>query len=391
MSKVLQYIAPVAAIASVALPFLAPATMAALGTAVGAGASSAGIVGSGLTSALLSGVSSAASGNSVGNSLLSAGLGGVGGALAGGAGSSLTNAAGLTGTGAKIASGALTGAAYGGANDGGSGALTGALLGGVGGGVSSALNGTSGASDALTGVTTEVSASGAPMSVPSSSLSSLTTGSGLAAGGGTSALGGTGMNLSDALKLGSSVYSGISTQAANDEMQKQIAAMQSQAANALSPYTTAGGTAANQLSNALTQGFNYDDYANTDAYNFQLSEGQKALQQQLASQGLGQSGAAVKAATEYGTNLANQNYGDAYNQWLQKNSQLQGLAGTGSSAASNLSGILSNSGLYNAMATGSNQNALNSMLSSLTTRTASDTNTNPSIIEALIRGSGMYS
>lgn len=364
MSKVLKYILPVAAIAA---PFAFPATMASIGAGLGAtgtilGASAAPIVGGGLTSALLSGVGSAAGGNSVGNSLMSAGLGGLGGALASGGGQALSGAAGLTGTGAKVASGALTGAAYGGSTGGAEGALQGAVTGGAMGGLSGLTDASGAASDTLGGVTTQAGYGGAPMSVPSSSMSSLTTGSGLASGGGASA-----MNLGDALKLGSSVYSGLSSEDAYDKMQQQLN-------QSLSPYTTAGATATGQLSDALTQGFNYQDYANTPAYEFQLAEGQKALQQQLASQGLGQSGAAVKAATEYGTNLANQNYGDAYNQWLQKNSQLAGLSGTGANSASNL-------GQNSALLTQAGQNSMNEMVSGLSGN---------GLVQALLKKSGMF-
>lgn len=380
MSKVLKYVLPVAA---VALPFAFPATMAALGTAVGAGAGSAGMVGSGLTGALLSGTGSALSGAPVGQSLLSSALGGVGGALAGGGGAALSEAAGLTGTAADVASGALSGAAYGGATGGAKGALQGALTGGIGGGIAGALDGVSSSLDMasatpMTGETAALMGSGAG-STTALDMSGLTTGSGLAAGGGASAMGGSGMNLSDALKLGGSLYSGYAANQANEEMKKQLIAAQQQAAGALSPYTTAGGTAAGQLSQALTEGFNYEDYANTPAYQFQLSQGQEALNKQLAAQGMGQSGAAVKAATEYATNLANQNYSDAYNQWIQRNQQLQGLTGTGAGAATGLGNIYGNIGMANAGATAASQNAINQMLG--------EASVNPLTL-ALLRGAG---
>lgn len=355
MSKILKYVLPVAA---VALPFAAPATMAAIGGALGAGSSSAGMVGSGLVSALTSGVGSAVSGNSPLSSLGTAALGGLGGALAGGGSGALSEAAGLTGTGADVASGAMTGAAYGGSQGGAEGALTGAVMGGVGGGLT-------GGGESTAGITgnepmTAISSSGAPMTT-TSNLQGLTTGTGLASGGGS------GMNLVDALKLGGSVYSGISSQNAYDEMQKKINA-------ALSPYTAAGATATGQLSDALTKGFNYADYQNTPGYEFQLSQGQDALSKALTSQGMGDSGAAVKAATEYSTNLANQNYSDAYNQWLQKNNQLAGLSGTGAGAATNL-------GTNNALLTGAGQNSLNEMVSGIS---------NNSLIAALLKKSGMF-
>lgn len=353
MSKILDYVLPVAAIA---LPFAFPATMAALGTILGAGVGSAGMVGSGLTGALMSGVGSAVSGNSPLESLKNAALGGAGGALGAGGGNALAEGAGLTGTSADIAGGAMSGAAYGG-QGGGESALSGALMGGVSGGMfgGSEPSGLTG-SEAMTGV----SSTGAPYTT-TANLQGLTTGTGLAAGGSK------GMNLVDALKLGGTVYSGISSQDAYDEMQKQLNA-------SLSPYTTAGATATGQLSDALTKGFNYSDYQDTPSYNFQLEQGQNALTNALTSQGMGQSGAAVKEATNYATNFANQNYNDAYNQWLQKNQQLAGLSGTGYGAASNL-------GTNSALLTGAGQNSINEMVSGAS---------NNPLIAALLKKTGLF-
>lgn len=351
MSKVLSYILPVAA---AAIPFAFPATMAALGTALGAGASSSGMLGSALTGAALSGAGSAASGADVGSSLLSAALGGAGGALAGGGGSAISEAAGLSGAGADALSGALTGAAYGGSTGGAEGAALGAIGGGLTGGLTGGADTTT---DAL---------SGAGYSLPSSGYASLPETS-LVSGGGASSFGGTGMNLSDALKAGSSLYTMYTNQAQQDAINKALA----QAQSVISPYTTAGGTAASQLSDALSSGFNYSDYANTPGYEYQLSQGQNALSSALASQGLGQSGASVKAATEYATNLANQNYQDAYNNWLAQNSQLAGLAGTGSTAANTLAGLYNYGGATSANILGANTDATNKLISALLTGSGS--------------------
>lgn len=77
----------------------------------------------------------------------------------------------------------------------------------------------------------------------------------------------------------------------------------------------------------IESGFDVDDYTSSDAYNYQLSQGTDALQKALASQGLGQSGAAVKAATEYATNLANQNYQQGYSNWADQTQALVDATG----------------------------------------------------------------
>lgn len=115
----------------------------------------------------------------------------------------------------------------------------------------------------------------------------------------------------------------------------------------LSPYTQAGGQALGQLSGALTSGF---DFESDPGYQFRLSEGQKALERSLASRGLSQSGAALKAAQEYGQGLASQTYQDAYNRYLAQNSQLANLAGMGQNAAMGLGQALGNIPLASASA-----------------------------------------
>lgn len=367
MSKIIKNILPIALpLAAVAMPFAAPGLMASLGTALGAGAGSAGMLGSGLTSAALSGAGSAIQGKPVGSSLLSAGLGGLGGALAGGGGSAISSGLGLSGTGANALSGALTGAAYGGATGGGEGAL----LGAAGGGLTGGLLGSGGSSGGIDfGSATELAgtpaASLGSAATPAVDFGSLTTGTGLAAGGGASSMTGAGMKLSDVLKLGGSLYSGYSSSQALDEQNKAIKNALTQAQGTLSPYTQAGATAIGQLSDALSQGFNYEDYANTPAYQFQLGEGQNAITSALAAQGLGQSGAAVKEAAQYATNLANQNYNDAYNQWLQKNSQLASLGGLGSGAATNMANLYGYGGETAANLIASKEDAQNKMLLAL--------------------------
>lgn len=68
----------------------------------------------------------------------------------------------------------------------------------------------------------------------------------------------------------------------------------------------------------LQQQFNFDpsQLANTPGYQFTMQQGLRGVQNQLASQGLGLSGAQIKGAEGYATGLANQTYGDQYNRAL---------------------------------------------------------------------------
>jgi len=121
-------------------------------------------------------------------------------------------------------------------------------------------------------------------------------------------------------------------------------AAQGKAASAVNPYAQQGLQAQTQLTNNLAQGFNPGDLASEQGYQFRLNQGLDAQNKSLAAQGLGQSGAALKAAQEYGQGFAQQEYGNAYDRWLQQNSQLSDVAGTGYSAAGALGNTYANQG-----------------------------------------------
>ena len=119
--------------------------------------------------------------------------------------------------------------------------------------------------------------------------------------------------------------SGAQTQAdqqAAAQQQDQFAATQAN----LAPYNTAGqtnlgplqnfyqgtqgalNTAYGQLQAAVPQAMTQAQLEQTPGYQFQLSQGLKAAQNNAASKGLGVSGAAMTAADTYATGLANSNY-----------------------------------------------------------------------------------
>jgi hypothetical protein len=79
---------------------------------------------------------------------------------------------------------------------------------------------------------------------------------------------------------------------------------------------------------------------NNPAYQFQLKQGQQALDRSAAARGMGYSGAQMKAAQEYGQGLASQQYDKEYNransEFGDYYNRLAGLAQGGQQAVSTL-------------------------------------------------------
>lgn len=104
------------------------------------------------------------------------------------------------------------------------------------------------------------------------------------------------------------------------------------------------------------QDFGAKQYQQSPGYQWQLSQGLGAISNAASAQGGVQSGNTLKALTTYGEGLANQDYQQAYNNYLnnyvnQLNSfnanstttfnRLQTLAGSGQNAAANLGSLSS--------------------------------------------------
>ncbi len=96
-------------------------------------------------------------------------------------------------------------------------------------------------------------------------------------------------------------------------------------------YGLNGGTASNQANAA------FQNYTQTPGYQFPLQQGELAVNRQLASQGLTDSGAQSKDLNNYAQGYASQGFGNYAN-------QLQQLAGMGQNAALGLGGIGSSAG-----------------------------------------------
>lgn len=135
-------------------------------------------------------------------------------------------------------------------------------------------------------------------------------------------------------------------------LQRQMFATQQ--AN-LEPFRASGVRAQNELMKLLGLGgdtqaegygslardFSMADFEQDPGYGFRLSEGLKALERSAAGRGGAASGSAMKGITQYGQNLASQEYQNAFNRYMANRqarlSPLQNLMGVGAGAASGLS------------------------------------------------------
>lgn len=256
----------------------------------------------------------------IGAGIGAAGGGGLKGALLGGLGG-YVGTAGLGNTLGSIGSGIsnVTGGALGSLGSGVSklGSVLSGFTGGSGGGLGNLLGHTAGTTlDKVSGV---VGAQGPTM------------GTGLAgalSGGGLSALtsGGGAAGLGTLARIGGSLYG------ANQEDEAQKRARDAMLSS-IAPYRKMGLAAQEQLFGNLSAGFNPGDLSTDPGYQFRLKQGQDALNASLAAQGMGQSGAAMKAAQEYGQGFAADEYSNAYDRWLSQNQQLSGLGDQGLATA----------------------------------------------------------
>ena len=329
MSKIFRKIAP---IASIALPFIAPGLGTAIGAAVGAGATAAPIVGSSILGAGLGAAS--------GGGLKGAALGGLTGGLAGGGGNLIAGSAGLTGTAQSALGSAIAGGVGGLASGNGlEGALLGAAVGGATPYVSNYLGEVSDA--AFPSATIK---DGVPLPSAKPTLS------------GTASLASTGgnpMKLGSLLSAGSDIYGYMQGQSDLEEIRRMQQQATAQAQAQLNPYAQAGQTALQNM-----QAPNMEALMNDPAYQFQLQQGNQNLERSLAARGLGQSGAALKAAQEYGQGLANQ----TYQQFFDRQAL---MAGQGQNAAAGLGSIIGQGANANAAAQAAMINTRNQSLSNL--------------------------
>lgn len=152
--------------------------------------------------------------------------------------------------------------------------------------------------------------------------------------------------------LGGAALTGLSTAyAASQASKAQVSAantasntalgMYNTTRNDLSPYRDIGGVASNDLTSRLgelTSPINMDQATleKTPGYQFNLTQGLKAVQNSAAARGLGNSGAALKGAANFATGLADSTYQNQFNNANTNQSnaynRLKGLVDTGENA-----------------------------------------------------------
>ena len=145
--------------------------------------------------------------------------------------------------------------------------------------------------------------------------------------------------------IGSSKASNAQQQAAQQAYQGEQDFKNTNTQN-YSPYMQAGSTAIGQISQNEQNGtgfaapFTMANFMSNPGYQFQLQQGQNAVNSSAAATGGVLNGGTEKALAQYTTGLANTTYGDAYNRYLatsnQSYNQLMGTAQLGESATSTL-------------------------------------------------------
>lgn len=142
--------------------------------------------------------------------------------------------------------------------------------------------------------------------------------------------------------------------------EKQLAALkeaQAQAVPVYQPYAQFGQQSLNALARGMGLGGGQGEFMTQPTleqlqmdpgYAFREQQGMKALQQQMAAGGLGGSGTALKAGMRFGQDMASQEYGNAYNRFMQNRANqvamLQGGANTGFGAAQGIGNIYMGTG-----------------------------------------------
>ena len=118
--------------------------------------------------------------------------------------------------------------------------------------------------------------------------------------------------------VGASKAASAQKDAAKTAAQTQKDTLAAQTALA-KPYVEAGTNALAQYQKlAPYQSFGMAQFQADPGYNFRMSEGIKALERSAAARGLLQSGGTLKGVTQYGQNLASQEYENAFSRYLSE-------------------------------------------------------------------------
>ena len=194
--------------------------------------------------------------------------------------------------------------------------------------------------------------------------------------------GGGGSAFSNIGTLGT-LLGGAASLASNDDAQKKLLEAQQQALGDIAPYNASGTAANSKLSDllgtsgnksvgaygALTKPFTPSDLTNDPGYQFDLQQGEKALDRKNAATGNIFSGAALKEGNQFAQGLADNTYNNAFNRDMAQKQQvygdLAGQAGTGFNAANTAAGINQGTGNARAGSSIAAGNTFNSTLAAL--------------------------
>lgn len=152
---------------------------------------------------------------------------------------------------------------------------------------------------------------------------------------------------SDAVRSASNTLAGA-TGSALDEQRRQFDLTRGDFA----PWRAAGERALTSLEGDISRMPTAEEVMAEPGYQFGLSEGQRALDRKIAALGGRASGAALKAATRYGTDYATAGYNAAYQRRQDRLNRLASLAGLGQTATGS-----------SAMAGQNSANAISSLIS----------------------------
>lgn len=164
------------------------------------------------------------------------------------------------------------------------------------------------------------------------------------------ALGTTAAVSAGASAYGSSKAASAQEKAANNATNAQRSMFDVTQQN-LEPYNTTGQNAL-QRANDLAGTFNFNptmaQLSQTPGYQFTNNQGLKSVQNAAAARGLGTSGAALKAAAQYSTGLANNTYQNQFNNALSSYQTnlggLQNIANLGENAAAGVGNAATQTG-----------------------------------------------
>jgi hypothetical protein len=101
------------------------------------------------------------------------------------------------------------------------------------------------------------------------------------------------------------------------------------------PWRDAGGNALSKLMSELDKPTTAADVTQDPGYQFGMQQGEQALSRRVAASGGRVSGAALKAASRFGTDYGASGYGAAYQRGQERLRRLENIAGLGQTATSN--------------------------------------------------------